>query len=480
MHKIPQREAHGPADTQAERFGREGFPRVEPVQIACVVTRPYLFDFMILCESVRFTWTYPVEIHAFVSDEILADEISAMGLPDVSIHPQDGADGGRDWQANALRKIELVEQSGLDRCIVSDADNVFLSETPELFLLLDRVDFAFVESPNEEGPLQPSLWSFRSNERSVGLARTWLERLQADASTDAGSLPFTVADSREHDVAISVVGRAGDGVLPPYNMQLNSGVCTWLRRDLLGFSDERMGRAKVVHLGGLGVERSESLDTRIKAFVERFPHAVEFLPFYSQLANRAARKLGMEAAEDPPRLVSRHLHRAGILPSRQELPQLLNERGLVGRGAEIGVLEGRFSAQILSSWSGRNLLSIDPWRGNDARYERVCRRLGAFGERSTIWRMMSVDAAAQLPDHSLDFVYIDAMHDYDSVKEDLEAWYGKVRPGGILAGHDYQDEDLPHEVCRVKSAVDEFFASLGKPVRATFQDVPFLSWIVEV
>jgi predicted O-methyltransferase YrrM len=50
----------------------------------------------------------------------------------------------------------------------------------------------------------------------------------------------------------------------------------------------------------------------------------------------------------------------------------------------------------------------------------------------------SAQSAAQFPDNSLDFVFIDASHDYDSVKRDIKAWLPKVRkPNGIIAGHDY-------------------------------------------
>ena len=36
----------------------------------------------------------------------------------------------------------------------------------------------------------------------------------------------------------------------------------------------------------------------------------------------------------------------------------------------------------------------------------------------------------------LDFVYIDACHEYSAVKADIAAWYPKVRVGGVLGGHD--------------------------------------------
>jgi hypothetical protein len=52
-------------------------------------------------------------------------------------------------------------------------------------------------------------------------------------------------------------------------------------------------------------------------------------------------------------------------------------------------------------------------------------------------KKLSVDAAKDFPDNFFDCVYIDANHDYDSVKEDILSWINKIKKGGILSGHDY-------------------------------------------
>ena len=185
------------------------------------------------------------------------------------------------------------------------------------------------------------------------------------------------------------------------------------------------------------------------------------------------------------------------LVTREELGALLNARALLGRGAEVGVKRGAFSERLLASWRGECLVSIDPWREaatDDYRdnanvtqeeHEEFLRqtraRLARFGPRSEIWRMTSLDAAARTPRGSLDFVFIDARHDYPSVKADLEAWYGAVRPGGIVCGHDYVDGDLPNGLFGVKRAVDEFFDARGLRVHVGRPDDPmFPSWFVEV
>jgi hypothetical protein len=187
------------------------------------------------------------------------------------------------------------------------------------------------------------------------------------------------------------------------------------------------------------------------------------------------------------------------VPARDELPALLNARGLLGKGVEIGVKTGVYSNQLLTNWHGNELISVDPWLSADPEeyvdrsnvsqdeferyYQETVERLSKHGSRSTIWRMTSVEAAPRIPDHELDFVYIDARHDYDSVLEDLEAWCTKVKPGGILAGHDYVDGDLPQGDFYVKSAVDGFFGARGIPVHGT--EGPsvvemFPTWVVEV
>jgi cephalosporin hydroxylase len=59
----------------------------------------------------------------------------------------------------------------------------------------------------------------------------------------------------------------------------------------------------------------------------------------------------------------------------------------------------------------------------------------------------------QYEDESLDFVYIDANHSYDGVIKDLQDWYPKIKKGGMISGHDYEERPWPGLV----KAVDEFF-----------------------
>lgn len=80
----------------------------------------------------------------------------------------------------------------------------------------------------------------------------------------------------------------------------------------------------------------------------------------------------------------------------------------------------------------------------------------------------SVSEAEKVPDGSLDFVYVDALHDFEHVAVDLAAWAPKVSVGGFVGGH---DGDAPG----VEKAIKAFFG----PARTVLHFAD-LSWIVRI
>jgi predicted O-methyltransferase YrrM len=69
----------------------------------------------------------------------------------------------------------------------------------------------------------------------------------------------------------------------------------------------------------------------------------------------------------------------------------------------------------------------------------------------------SVEGATRFQDRSLTLVFIDALHAEESVREDITAWLPKVKPGGLLSGHDYGQWDCPG----VKPAVDDLLGAVS-------------------
>ena len=134
--------------------------------------------------------------------------------------------------------------------------------------------------------------------------------------------------------------------------------------------------------------------------------------------------------------------------SRDDLPQFFIEMGFK-IGAEIGVKKGEFSEKFCQA--GLSLYAIDPWLSYpdyggsetptetdyfNGLYEQTKKRLSPYS-KSKIIRKTSMEAASDIPDNSLDFVYIDSNHQLMYVIEDLVIWSKKVKPGGIISGHDY-------------------------------------------
>ena len=140
-----------------------------------------------------------------------------------------------------------------------------------------------------------------------------------------------------------------------------------------------------------------------------------------------------------------------MIKSRTELAKYFNELGFT-YGAEIGVSYGHYSEVLCLNILSLKLLCVDSWPPprRDGVKRRAVRRLSRFN--AVIIHKTSMDAVKDIPDESLDFVYIDADHRYRFIAEDIREWTKKVGKGGIVSGHDY----LISHLCEVKRAVDEY------------------------
>ena len=154
--------------------------------------------------------------------------------------------------------------------------------------------------------------------------------------------------------------------------------------------------------------------------------------------------------------------------------KLLKEFGLTSNGVEVGVKEGKFTKHLLGTFPKMTIVGVDPYefqpKSDELGYEsylkwnfdNIIKGLGRntsnFGDRFRLVRKYSADAATEFDDHSFDFVFIDAQHTYEGVKDDIRLWRNKVRPGGLLCGHDY-DYTRPR-FADVIRAVDESLDSV--------------------
>lgn len=136
------------------------------------------------------------------------------------------------------------------------------------------------------------------------------------------------------------------------------------------------------------------------------------------------------------------------------------------KGAEIGVYEGYFSKVLLDTIPNLELLCVDSWHKRQYMPAYEIAKETLSGYNATIVKKFSVDAAKDVPDESLDFVYIDGDHKYESVKEDIEAWAPKVREGGIVSGDDYYKFKKSGNT-GVIDAVDEYVKEHGYDLQLT-------------
>jgi hypothetical protein len=117
--------------------------------------------------------------------------------------------------------------------------------------------------------------------------------------------------------------------------------------------------------------------------------------------------------------------------------------------AEVGVAVGVNAALMFQAFDRTFIYLIDDCASLPNGPTDLLKITEPFKERRRFIQKHSVQAAKDFKDEFFDYVYIDAAHDYNNVLADLNAWYPKVKYGGMLAGHDWWLED-------VRKAVLEF------------------------
>lgn len=164
------------------------------------------------------------------------------------------------------------------------------------------------------------------------------------------------------------------------------------------------------------------------------------------------------------------------LLNRDHLPRFLNLNYPFEAMVEVGTYHGEFAEHILAHWKGR-LVCVDPWLDQpDEDYRDGCANGGVaggrnrmapiyqnakdrilpFGERATIFRGFSEEAMPKFSAASLSCVYIDGNHRYETALQDLNGWWGKLRPGGLIGTHDCYIRRDEVQNCGVWDAVWDF------------------------
>ena len=109
-------------------------------------------------------------------------------------------------------------------------------------------------------------------------------------------------------------------------------------------------------------------------------------------------------------------------------------------GVEVGVDRGVHAWGMLYDWKEiKTLHLVDNYSERPLSSHGDARvTLEEFKDKVKWYLQASLEAVLLFDDNSLDFVYIDASHAYFDVLRDCIVWYKKVKPGGVLCGHDYR------------------------------------------
>lgn len=124
---------------------------------------------------------------------------------------------------------------------------------------------------------------------------------------------------------------------------------------------------------------------------------------------------------------------------------------------EVGSWKGKSSAymavEIANSEKNILFYCVDTWTGSKEHQSPEYNLEELFNVFSTNMqqlqyfysplRMYSCEASKLFKDESIDFIYIDASHEYEDVKDDINHWLPKLKTGGIIAGDDYGNPDFP-------------------------------------
>jgi hypothetical protein len=142
---------------------------------------------------------------------------------------------------------------------------------------------------------------------------------------------------------------------------------------------------------------------------------------------------------------------------------------------ELGVWKGKSLSYFVIESINRNktgqIHAVDHWLGSaehqknapsydpaldipDGLYNIYLKNIYPIKDYISTHRKSSEEASSLFSSKSIDAIFIDASHDYESVYQDLMCWYPKIKMNGTLCGHDYNWPE-------VKKAVEEFSQTYG-------------------
>jgi len=235
-------------------------------------------------------------------------------------------------------------------------------------------------------------------------------------------------------------------------------------------------------LGGSWMEQTALNEVLIGEHIEimRLPRHFNLLAHKGRLKSIYARSTLKDAVnvhtcslKDPAAITQVHdkilaYYRTGEAgKTRDDLLSDLRDKFGYGtsHGAELGVFEGAFSKRIQTAIAPDTFHLVDLFKGRvisgdengqnirSADMDIVRRKLIQEIPTAQIHAADSVQWLLAQPIHSLDWVYLDTSHEYEQTCHELEAARHAVRPGGVIAGHDFS-QAFPEVIQAVREFIN--------------------------
>lgn len=192
---------------------------------------------------------------------------------------------------------------------------------------------------------------------------------------------------------------------------------------------------------------------------------------------------GPRSSDEIATLARRHMPQVKpeVVPGTWRWNVIDGLQGSDNLGIELGVAGGGFSRRMLDSGRFRRFWGVDSYSDhhNVAQYREALQEVG-LDRNYHLLRMKFDEALPLFPDAFFDFAYVDGYaHTGEEGGRTILDWYAKVKPGGILAGDDYDPQRWPLVVWGVHNLV----AQIGVPLHiteniltGTFNNYP--SWFI--
>lgn len=184
---------------------------------------------------------------------------------------------------------------------------------------------------------------------------------------------------------------------------------------------------------------------------------------------------------------------AGICKDRFDFCIRLIDEFNLKSVAELGVYRGEFAQMILkNNQSVEKYIMIDPWRNLDAWnkpantdnesferfYKETIQKTDFAKKKRIVLRGKTTEVINEIPDNTLDFVYIDGDHTLKGISIDLVNIWPKVKEDGFIVGDDFSPSIWQHSLDFEPTLVFPFAVYFAEAINAKIYALPFGQFVM--